>query len=141
MRKPQSQTDYPNENEGKIGIKKNEVITLEEKDNEDPIKSYIPPLPILKEKGIKEKKPISRKKSQKINDELYISKSPPKIKENGHGENFLKLSILEPNSGKIFTFLSINELFSESTTMDQENAELSEERKFKCSKSIHSKKR
>ena len=78
----------------------------------------MPPLPLLKEKWAKEEKPISAQKSQKINDGLYISKSPPKIKENGDGEKFLKLSILEPNSEKIFNFLSMNELFSESTILD-----------------------
>ena len=81
----------------KNGNHKNEVIALEEKNSEDPIKNYMPSLPIRKEKGAKEEKPISMQKIQKINDELYYS-------------------------------LSMNELFSESTTMDEENVELSEER-------------
>ena len=34
----------------------------------------------------------------------------------------------EPNKGKIFNFLSMYELFSESTTKNEENAELSEKR-------------
>ena len=48
----------------------------------------MPPIPIRKEKGSKEEKPISTQKSQKINEELYISKISPKIKENDHEDNF-----------------------------------------------------